>query len=88
MDDATPIQWRRRGYEQQDQIDQPPVVRIPHSEELHRGDKSLVGNKGYRRFLKIEGDGHFAVDEEQIKAEARYDALWVLRTNPITSLRP
>jgi hypothetical protein len=34
-------------------------------------DKSLVGNKGYRRYLKVEGESHFALDEKQIKAEAR-----------------
>src|SRR6516162_5101017 len=49
--------------------------------QLRRGDKSLVGNKGYRRYLKVEGDGHFALDQEQIKAEERYDGIWVLRTN-------
>jgi len=41
----------------------------------------LVGNKGYRRYLKVEGSGHFAIDEEQVKAEQRYDGIWVLRTN-------
>jgi hypothetical protein len=50
-------------------------------EQLRQGDKSLVGNKGYQRFLKVEGDGHFVVDEAKIKAEARYDGTWVLRTN-------
>src|ERR1700751_5353423 len=39
-------------------------------------DKSLVGNKGYGRYLKVEGESHFALDEKQIKAEARYDGLW------------
>jgi hypothetical protein len=50
-------------------------------EQLRQGDKSLVGNKGYRRYLKVEGEGHFQIDEDQIKTEARYDGLWVLRTN-------
>jgi hypothetical protein len=50
-------------------------------EQLRRGDKSLVGNKGYRRYLKVEGEGHFAIDEAQLAAEARYDGTWVLRTN-------
>src|SRR6266851_4387416 len=36
-------------------------------EQLRRGDKSLVGNKGYRRFLKLEGDKHFVVDEAKIE---------------------
>jgi len=52
-------------------------------EQLRSGDKSLVANKGYRRYLKVQGDNHFAIDEEQIKAEARYDGLWVLRTNTV-----
>jgi hypothetical protein len=50
-------------------------------EQLQRGDKSLVGNQGYRRFLKTKGAGHFAVDEAKIEEEARYDGTWVLRTN-------
>ena len=50
-------------------------------EQLRRGDKSLIGNKGYRRFLKIEGGGHFAIDEKQVAQEERYDGLFVLRTD-------
>jgi hypothetical protein len=49
--------------------------------QLAQGDKALVGNKGYQRFLKVEGEGHFAVDEAKIADEARYDGTWVLRTN-------
>jgi hypothetical protein len=50
-------------------------------EQLRQGDKSLVGNKGYRRYLKVEGDSHFAIDEAKLEEEARYDGTWVLRTN-------
>jgi len=50
-------------------------------EQLRCGDKSLVGNKGYRRYLRVEGSGHFVIDEKQVKAEERYDGIWVLRTN-------
>jgi Transposase DDE domain len=50
-------------------------------EQLRAGDKSLVGNQGYRRFLKVEGGGHFAIDEAKIAEEARYDGTWVLRTS-------
>jgi hypothetical protein len=50
-------------------------------EQLRAGDKSLVGNKGYRRFLKAQGPGHFAIDEAKIAEEARYDGTWVLRTS-------
>jgi len=49
--------------------------------KLKHGDKSLVGNKGFRRYLKVEGDAHFAVDEQQVKNDERFDGIWVLRTN-------
>jgi transposase len=42
-----------------------------------------VGNKGYRRYLKVQEDNHFAIDQEQIKTEARYDGLWVMRSNTV-----
>ena len=47
---------------------------------LGHGDKSLVGNKGYRKFLRAGGK-QFAVDEDKIQEEARYDGKWVLTTN-------
>jgi len=47
---------------------------------LAQGDKSLIGNKGFRRFLKTTGT-RFAIDEAKITADARYDGKWVLRTN-------
>jgi len=47
---------------------------------LGHGDKSLVGNKGYRKYLRAGGK-QFAVDEDKIKEEARYDGKWVLTTN-------
>jgi hypothetical protein len=50
-------------------------------EELRGGEKSLVGNKGYRRYLSSTGPDHFRIDEAKIKEEARYDGKWVLRTN-------
>ncbi len=49
-------------------------------EALRRGEKSLVGNKGYHRYLRTKGKA-FSVDEDQIEKEARYDGTWVLRTN-------
>jgi hypothetical protein len=48
---------------------------------LKQGDKSLVGNKGYRRYLKNPGRDHFEIDEAKVRAEARYDGKWVLRTD-------
>ena len=47
---------------------------------LQGGDKSLVGNKGYRRFLQTSGE-RFTINEQKVKQEARYDGKWVLTTN-------
>ncbi len=47
---------------------------------LGKGDKALVGNKGYRKFLQ-DGGKKFSVDEDKIQEEARYDGKWVLTTN-------
>jgi len=56
---------------------------------LDRGDKALVGNAGphgellsnHRRFLKTPRDGRFAIDPARVAEDARYDGLYVLRTN-------
>ena len=49
--------------------------------QLKKGDKSLVGNKGYRRFLaNPQGDG-FAIDRERIEEDAKFDGVFVLQTN-------
>ena len=50
-------------------------------EQLKHGDKSLIGNKGYRKFLAQEGEQRFTIDEAKVEEEARYDGQWVLQTN-------
>src|SRR5512144_931777 len=50
-------------------------------EQLRCGDKSLVGNKGYRRYLGGGGPDHFRIDEAKVAEDARSDGKWVLRTN-------
>jgi hypothetical protein len=52
---------------------------------LRRGDKALVGNAGYRRFLKAPDVG-FTIDEKRVAEDARFDGIFVLRTN--TTLDP
>ena len=50
--------------------------------KLAQGEKVLVGNKGYRRFLKATAKGtHFQIDERKVADEQQYDGRWVLRTN-------
>jgi transposase len=48
---------------------------------LRGGDKSLVGNSAYRRYLKTPDDKHFEIDDKRVAEDARYDGLYVLRTN-------
>lgn len=48
---------------------------------LRQGDKALVGNKGFRRFLRTEGDSHFAIDPERVAAAAKFEGIYVIRTN-------
>jgi transposase len=50
-------------------------------EQLRNGDKPLVGNKGYRRYLGGSDSPHFRIDEAKVAEDARYDGKWVLRTN-------
>ena len=40
----------------------------------------MVGNKGYRKYLKLAKDSA-RIDPAKIKAEARFDGKWVLVTN-------
>jgi transposase len=47
---------------------------------LKQGDKALIGNRGYRRYVKANGE-RFSIDEEKIASEARLDGKWVLTSN-------
>ena len=49
--------------------------------KLTQGDKALVGNAGYRRFLADPAGEGFTIDAAKVEADARYDGLFVLRTN-------
>jgi transposase len=49
-------------------------------EKLPGGAKSLVGNKGCARYLRLRKDA-VQIDEDKVLAESRYDGKHVLRTN-------
>jgi hypothetical protein len=40
-----------------------------------------VGNAGYRRFLATPREEHFEIDAKRVADDARFDGLYVLRTN-------
>lgn len=50
--------------------------------QLRRGDKALIGNSAFRRYLRRKGKGQaFEIDPGKLADEARYDGVFVLRTN-------
>jgi hypothetical protein len=50
------------------------------ADQLQHGAKRLVGNRGFRRFLRISKEA-MTIDQAKVAAEARYDGKFVLRTN-------
>ena len=49
--------------------------------QLAQGEKQLVGNKGYRRFLRATKGKAFEIDLDKVEADALFDGLFVLRTS-------
>jgi hypothetical protein len=78
------IVCRNRAQAIKDAADREAIV-ANLRQALGRGDKALIGNTGYRRFLKAPQQG-FAIDDERIAEDARFDGIFVLRTN--TSFDP
>ena len=56
--------------------------------QLKKGDKALIGNSAYRRLLRASGkttDKVFQIDPGKVADEARFDGIFVLRTNATIS---
>jgi len=49
-------------------------------ERIRTNPKSLIGNKGYRKYLAIER-GSMSINQDKIAYESRFDGKWVLTTN-------
>ena len=56
------------------------VILAALKEQIKKGAKSLVGNKGYRKYLKLAKDS-VSIDEDKVRYESRFDGKWVLSTN-------
>jgi hypothetical protein len=63
-----------------DRADREAIVKSLE-DQLKHGAKSLVGNKGYRKYLACQGEKVFGIDYAKVREEARFDGKWVLRTN-------
>ena len=49
-------------------------------EKIRTGPKGLIGNKGYRKYLRIDR-GSVSIDQDKVEEESRFDGKWVLITN-------
>lgn len=49
--------------------------------KLAQGEKALVANKGFRRYLAAPDGPTFTIDPAKVEDDAKFDGLFVLRTN-------
>jgi transposase len=83
VDNRRYVVCRNEDQAKKDAADREAIV-AALQEQLKQGAGSLVGNKGYRKFLRSEGG--FEIDEEKVARDARFDGKWVLQTD--TELSP
>ena len=75
------IDCRNEAEAEKDRADRQAIL-TGLEQQLKRGDKALIGNSAYRRYLRRTGKGQaFEIDAGKLAEEARYDGLFVLRTN-------
>jgi hypothetical protein len=74
------IVCRNEAEAEKDAADRQAIV-AALEEQLKRGDKALIGNSAYRRYLRATSKKAFEIDPGKLADEARYDGLFVLRTN-------
>jgi hypothetical protein len=68
-----PAQARKDAYDRQSIIDS-------LEERINTNPKSLIGNKGYKKYLTIERHS-VSINQKKVDSEARFDGKWVLITN-------
>jgi hypothetical protein len=81
-----PIERDRKAIAEADQEAARAELVAGLERQLAQGDKALVSNKGFRRFLKAPESDGFVIDRDKVEADARYDGLFVLRTNTRVAL--
>jgi DDE family transposase len=94
IEDKRYIVCRNEAEAEKDRKDREAIVAALDA-QLKKGDKALIGNSAYRRYLrkragtkdktkgkdKDEGDRVFEIDAGKLAEEARFDGIFVLRTN-------
>ena len=82
---------RNEAEAEKDRADRQAII-AGLEQQLQRGDKALIGNSAYRRYLRrvalTDSKGNkakpgpaFEIDAGKLAEEARYDGIFVLRTN-------
>src|SRR5215217_7000858 len=74
------IVCRNEAEAEKDAADRAAII-AALDQQLKRGDKALIGNSAYRRYLRATAKKAFAIDIGKVADEARYDGVFVLRTN-------
>jgi hypothetical protein len=74
------IVCRNEAEAEKDAADRQAIV-AALEEQLKKGDKALIGNSAYRRYLRATSKKAFEIDIGKLADEARYDGVFVLRTN-------
>jgi hypothetical protein len=85
------IVCRNEAEAEKDRADRQAII-AGLEQQLQRGDKALIGNSAYRRYLRrvapLSAKGGkdkpgpaFEIDAGKLAEEARYDGIFVLRTN-------
>jgi Transposase DDE domain len=74
------IVCRNEAEAQKDAADRQAIVSALEA-QLKRGDRALIGNSAYRRYLRTTSKNVFEIDIGKLAEEARYDGIFVLRTN-------
>ena len=81
VDGARYIVCRNEAEARKDRADRQAVV-DGLQKRLAGGEKALIGNSAYRRYLRRTGAGKaFEIDAGKLADEARFDGIFVLRTN-------
>jgi DDE family transposase len=75
---------RNEAEAEKDRADREAIIAALDA-QLKRGDKALIGNSAYRRYLRKTAEARdkavFEIDPGKLAEEARFDGIFVLRTN-------
>jgi hypothetical protein len=84
IEDQRYIVCRNETEAEKDRKDREAIVAALDA-QLKKGDKALVGNSAYRRYLRktreTKDKPAFEIDAGKLAEEARFDGIFVLRTN-------